>query len=599
MHRTPPYEDERPEDPQVFHSSQQRNNTNASRRRQMYYYSDEHPEIPKIRRASLHLDQEPDPPPSTSARARADRPTASPSPASRSARHARPSSSPSSRPARPEKAHASSAARSARSKRLREDDETETRPVSPSGSTSSHKTTVARLRRPDAHEPPPLARPPARRQPRSFQVWLQDTSHNRTALLIGTAVLVALIILPILVSTALNGLNRTTTTTLPGSSRQGIGNGPAASGSPPADPHELVITPTDTDHPAPPVFATSAYLMDADTGATLYAYNPFMHLPMLSTTKLMTATLAAEQGNPDQKITINDAIAHDINQLSADSALMGIKKGETYTLRDLLYGLLLPSGNDAAIAIADGLAGNLTHFVAEMNQKAKQLGMYDTHYMNPHGLLMTGHYSSAHDLAVIGRYSLSIPLIHQISGTKQYTIPQTAEHAEHILVNGNQFLWWYPGVDAGKTGWDNGSDFIQVISCVRNNHHLIGVTMHTVDWWTDMRDLMNWGFDTFSWVSPYNADITHPPIPFDYEWNYFVKDKKENTIPTADKGRYYIYTGYSISGPILDYFNKNGGLQKLGYPIGLPRVTTDTIVSQQFEHATLQCNMSTRQCTQA
>ncbi len=471
--------------------------------------------------------------------------------------------------------------------------------MSSSTSTSSHKATAARLRRPDAHEPPPLARPPARRQQRSFQIWLQDTSHNRTALLIGTAVLVALIILPILVSTALNDRNRTTTTTLPGSSRQGLGNGPAASGSQPADPHELVITPDDTDHPAPPVFATSAYLMDADTGATLYAYNPFMHLPMLSTTKLMTATLAAEQGNPDQKITINDAIAHDISQLSADSALMGIKKGETYTLRDLLYGLLLPSGNDAAIAIADGLAGNLTRFVAEMNQKAKQLGMYDTHYMNPHGLLMTGHYSSAHDLAVIGRYSLSIPLIHQISGTKQYTIPQTAEHAQHILVNGNQFLWWYPGVDAGKTGWDNASDFIQVISCVRNNHHLIGVTMHTVDWWTDMRDLMNWGFDTFSWVSPYNADISNPPIPFDYEWNYFVKDKKDNTIPTADKGRYYIYTGYSISGPILDYFNKNGGLQKLGYPIGQPRATTDTIVSQQFEHATLQCNMSTRQCTQA
>src|SRR5881396_2633568 len=105
--------------------------------------------------------------------------------------------------------------------------------------------------------------------------------------------------------------------------------------------------PQETDHPAPPVIATSAYLLDADTGTTLYAYNPFLHLPMLSTTKLMTASLAVEQGNLERRITITNAMSNDISQLSADSALFGIKKGETYTLRDLLYGLLFVSGNDA------------------------------------------------------------------------------------------------------------------------------------------------------------------------------------------------------------------------------------------------------------
>jgi len=363
------------------------------------------------------------------------------------------------------------------------------------------------------------------------------------------------------------------------------------------DPHELVIIPQDTDHPPPPVSATSAYLLDADTGATLYAHNPFMHLPMMSTTKLMTAVLAVEQGHLDQNITITHAIASDISQLSADSTVVGIKQGETYTLRDLLYGLLLKSGNDAAIAIAYGLAGNLPHFVAEMNQRAKQLGLYDTHYMNPHGLSATGHYSSAHDLAILGQYSMSIPIIHQISGTQTYIIPKGGNHPVIPLLNGNQFLFWYPGVDGGKPGFDGVANFVQVISSTRNHHHLIGVTMHTNNWWTDMRNLMNWGFDDFKWVSPHDLDTAQNPIPFDYLWNYFASDKKENTLRTADGGRYYIYTGYSISGPIMAYYDKGGGLQKYGYPISLPTVSSSAVTSQHFEKATIQCDLTTKQCS--
>ena len=371
---------------------------------------------------------------------------------------------------------------------------------------------------------------------------------------------------------------------------------PSLSSAPPLiNAHELIITPQDSDHPAPPVYATAAYLLDADTGATLYAQNPFMHLPMLSTTKLMTAVLAVEQGNPDQVITITPAIDHDVSQLSGDSALFGLKKGETYTLRDLLYGLLLVSGNDAAVAIADTIGGDLPHFVAEMNQRAQQLGLYDTHYMNPHGLLETGQYSSAHDLAILGGHAFSLPLIHQISSSEQYHITKMPYHTEHFLVNGNQFLWWYPGVDGGKTGYDGQYDFVQLVSATRNKHHLIGVTIHTVDWWTDMRDLLNWGFDSFQWISPYDVDFQHP-IPFDFLWNYFTADKKENTIPTSNKGRYYIYTGFSISGLILSYFDHGGGLQKFGYPKSMATISSTLTITQTFEHAKIQCDLTTKQC---
>jgi D-alanyl-D-alanine carboxypeptidase len=406
-------------------------------------------------------------------------------------------------------------------------------------------------------------------------------------MIIGILALILLILTPIIVN-----VSRSSTTVY----QNGTSGAQTGIQQVALNTHELIILPQDTDHPAPPVFAQSAYLLDADTGATLYAYNPFMHLPMLSTTKLMTASLAVLQGNLDQKITINAAMEHDISQLSADSALFGVKKGETYTLRDLLYGLLFVSGNDAAIVIADTLAGNLTNFVAEMNSKAHQLGMYDTHFMNPHGLLQEGQYSSAHDLVILGRYSMSLPTLHKISGQTVYQIPKGGNHPLRVLLNENQFLWWFPGTDGGKTGYDGQSDFIQVMSVTHNHHHLIGVVMHTNDWWTDMRDLMNWGFDSFQWISPHDLDSPSNPIPYDTLWNYFARDKKENTIPTADHGRYYIYTGYSISGPIMTYFDKHSGLKTFGYPVKLPAVTNGPGISQQFQHATIQCNLTTNVC---
>lgn len=409
---------------------------------------------------------------------------------------------------------------------------------------------------------------------------------DRNVWLFIVVVLLVLVLLP-LGFNYVRG-NHSTAITLP--NPLSIGNAV----TPTVDPNQIVVEPPTTDHPSPPVYANAAYVLDADTGKTLYAQNPLMHLPMLSTTKLMTAYLAAHMGKPDQRITITDAIDRDLqNDLSADSSLMGVKKGETYTLKELLYGLMLVSGNDAAIVIADALSGNVPAFVAKMNQQLEIWNLHNTHYMNPHGLIVPNHFSSAHDLAYIGKYSLSDPLIHEISATQHYLIPENGDHAAHDMYNGNQFLWWYPGVDGGKPGWDGEKNFNQVISCVRNQHHLIGVAMHTNDWWTDMRDLMNWGFNTYDWISPAIEDLKHP-IPYDTDWNYFTKDKKENTIPMTDGGRYYVFTGYSTSGRIQQFFDKNGGLNKFGFPISSPKTDANTTLSQKFERATIACD--SKQC---
>ncbi len=579
MSRTPEHDEDQPEYSETRHvPRQRRRSASPSRRQETHFHSDEHPEVPRVRRASLRLNELP---PETEREAEAE-PLSQPSPLS---------------------------TRPSRAQRTRNVESVIGIEEEHGLSEQRERITVVPHRRSEIYEPPrhrpipatPTRRirstPTHRRATRSALAILQDLSHNRGLMGIGITLLVLLILLP-LATTLISAMFRASNSGIYQSNQNGSqSQSQNGTNIQPTNPYELLIMPSDTDHPPPPVFATSAYLLDADTGVTLYAYNPFLHLPMLSTTKLMTALLAVEKGNLDQRITITSQINHDISQLSADSSVMGIKKGETYTLRELLYGLFLVSGNDAAIAIADAISGSVPKFVALMNQKAQQLGLYNTHYMNPHGLLDTGHYSSAHDLAFLGRDVMNNSLLHTISGTKTYDITKTADHPEHVLINGDQFLWWYPGADGGKPGWDGASDFIQVVSCTRNGHHLIGVTMNTKDWWTDMRDLMNWGFNNFNWVSPYDADIAHPPIPYDYDWNYFANDKKTNTIPTEDQGQYYIYTGYEISGPILSYFNGNGNLKHFGYPIGQPHFTSSTLVQQAFEHANIQCDLTTKRCT--
>ena len=574
MYRTPQEDEEQQEDweqqpsPPARPRTSQRSRSASAQRprtRQLPYQYEEHPEVPRVRRASLQQ------PPA------AKQPSTQQSSQKRRVRE--PETDRTQVPGTPKRPATGTARRP-----YQYDD----------GENERTTTAVQRKQRPNVGRPPRVHHP---RHSHARRTWLEQLQHLRYnpafIVVASVALIVMIILIPVIYNTS-HSPSRSTTINVPSQGSPGVGQ-PATT----ANPHEIVIAPQDTDHPAPPVFATSAYLLDADSGTTLYAYNPFIHLPMMSTTKLMTALLAVEQGNPNQPITITNQIENDVSKLSADSTVFGFKKGETYSLREMLYALILDSGNDAAIAIADTLSGNLPAFVQKMNARAQQLGLYDTHYVNPHGLLDPNQYSSAHDLAMLARYVFRNPLVHQIAGTKTYTMAATSGHPVRVLINGDQFLWWYPGVDAGKPGYDGASNFVQVISAVRNGKHLIGVVMHTNNWWTDMRDLLNWGFDNFTWVSPYDADIQHPPIPYDNLWNYFASDKKTNTITTADGGRYYIYTGYSINGMVMSYFDATGSLQKYGYPVALLTVTGAGLESQKFEHGTILCNLVNKQCSAA
>jgi D-alanyl-D-alanine carboxypeptidase (penicillin-binding protein 5/6) len=250
---------------------------------------------------------------------------------------------------------------------------------------------------------------------------------------------------------------------------------------------------------APAVTAPEAYLFDADTGMVFYTKHADEEHPMASTTKVMTMLLAVERGNLDQVVTVGaDAAA----LVRPDSSYMGLRKGEKLTLRDLLYGLVLPSGNDAAVAIADAIGGSVPQFVAMMNQRAGELGLTHTHYVTPHGLDAPGHYTSARDLAVLGAVAMQNATLRQITSVKFYDIPKTSEHKAYHLHSGNDLLPRqlspYPGAIGIKPGYTGSAGFTMAFAAVRHGHMIVGAVLGDPSWQvriTDMRALLDWGFE--------------------------------------------------------------------------------------------------------
>jgi D-alanyl-D-alanine carboxypeptidase len=187
--------------------------------------------------------------------------------------------------------------------------------------------------------------------------------------------------------------------------------------------------------------------------------------------------------------------------VNSNNSYMGVSAGEKVSLHDLLYGLLLPSGNDAAIAIADAVGGSVSHFVAMMNDEAHTLGLTHTHFANPHGLDASGHFTSARDLAVLAAYALRDPFIAQAAATLHLDIPKTASHKHFYLTNFNSLLAGalspYAGAIGLKPGNTGSAGWCEAFAARRNGHLVIGAVLGDPTWAVrndDMHFLLNWGF---------------------------------------------------------------------------------------------------------
>jgi D-alanyl-D-alanine carboxypeptidase len=246
-------------------------------------------------------------------------------------------------------------------------------------------------------------------------------------------------------------------------------------------------TPRDPDG-FPFVSARSVAVLEASCGAVIYGRDEHRKLPPASLTKLMTAAVATDQADVAKMITsdIDGAALHE----ETGSTIMGLQPGMTLSLLDLLYGLLLPSGNDAAITIAEGIAGTEERFVELMNDKAQSLALEDTHFTNSHGLYEDGLTSSAHDMAVLAKYVMQNADLRTIVSSVQW---QPAWDGPPIW-NGNRLLSEYPGADGIKIGYTEESAQTIVASASHDGRRIIVSLIHSQDRYADSARLFDWAF---------------------------------------------------------------------------------------------------------
>jgi D-alanyl-D-alanine carboxypeptidase (penicillin-binding protein 5/6) len=181
-----------------------------------------------------------------------------------------------------------------------------------------------------------------------------------------------------------------------------------------------------------------------------------------------------------------------------EDSVMGLQPGEELSLEDLLYGLMLPSGNDAALAIARYIAhGNEQVFIELMNAKVRQLGLRHTHLMNPHGRDVDGHYSSPYDMAMLARAAMRNPSFQRLASAREWDASGFIR--DYHLVNLNRLLWQYPGADGVKIGYETRSGQTMVVSAVRNGHRLYASFMRATNMRADGAALLDYAFDAYAW----------------------------------------------------------------------------------------------------
>ena len=238
----------------------------------------------------------------------------------------------------------------------------------------------------------------------------------------------------------------------------------------------------------PIVFAESAAVIDSYTGEFLFLKNENAIQYPASSTKILTALLVIEAGNLDQPVTV------DLSDTKVEPTKLDLRPGEQYTRRQLIYGLLLKSANDVAMALARDNAGSIEAFAEKMDRRAAELGATNSHFANPNGLHDPSHYTTAHDLALIARAAMQQPFFRQVVGTIYYTW-KSPKGVVYQLRNHNRLLRHFAGCNGLKTGYTRAAQQVLVSSALREGHEVISVVLHTnkPGIWDDSKALLTYG----------------------------------------------------------------------------------------------------------
>ncbi|MDR1599027.1 MAG: D-alanyl-D-alanine carboxypeptidase [Oscillospiraceae bacterium] len=238
--------------------------------------------------------------------------------------------------------------------------------------------------------------------------------------------------------------------------------------------------------------AKAAYVLEMGTGRTLFSWNAGEKLPMASTTKVMTALLALEMGD------MSDMVTASRNAYGIPGTSIYLQIGESLTLREMLLGLMLASGNDAAVAIAEHIGGSVDGFLTLMNERAEQIGAYDTRFNSPNGLPTADHYTTARDLAMIARTAMRVPAFREIVSTQRATIPWMGHDYDRALTNKNRLLSDYQGATGIKTGFTNAAGRCLVFGAKRGDMEILGVALNCADWFDEAQRLMDICFSQYT-----------------------------------------------------------------------------------------------------
>ena len=274
--------------------------------------------------------------------------------------------------------------------------------------------------------------------------------------------------------------------------------------------------------------ARAAVLIERNTGMVLLCHNENEPLPMASTTKVMTALLALEKGNLDDVVTVGR------NAYGVPGTSIYLNLGEHITLRNLLYGLLLASGNDAAVAIAEHIGGSVEAFCAMMTGRAAELGCENTVFVNPNGLPAEGHHTTAYDLALIAREAMKHETFREIVSTRRASIPWEGRSYDRILNNKNRLLTDYEGATGIKTGYTRAAGRCLVFGARRDGLEVIGVVLNCANWFDEAARLMDLGFERYEGFTALSEGETVRVLP--------VTDGTQDTV--------YICAGADLTAPV-------------------------------------------------
>ena len=252
----------------------------------------------------------------------------------------------------------------------------------------------------------------------------------------------------------------------------------------------IMLLPVARASEAMTVAAKGAVLIDAASGRVLFAQNESERFPMASTTKVMTTLLALENAELDEPVTAGP------NAAGVTGTSLYLSEGETLSMEHMLYGLMLRSGNDAAVAVAEHIAGSVPAFADMMNARAASLDA-DAHFVNPHGLDAPGHETSALGLARIMREAMKNPAFRAITSTKRKVIPWVGNEYSRVLENKNKLLSTYEGATGGKTGYTGKAGRCLVFSAERDGLELIGVVLNCPTWFDTAAAMLDFGFENY------------------------------------------------------------------------------------------------------